>query len=348
MHAPPSRGRRPCVGVRLRSAAEKRGGRHLQRPARAPAWQRGGPVDCSSRGFPALLQRGESAPRAQRWPAWSTAFGFDTRIPTRSFLLIAVVRHRVGWAQPDRNDHRRGHFLPRCGSMRCLAVDGRPEIFKHPPGSSQFTSASFSRSLSDNAIRISMDGRGSWRDNVLVQRLWRSVKYGKSSLLRAYDSVSEARSSIGVQSPGFYNPKRGSSLDGRTPASLRPIRWPRSGGGGLNCCCCRALFRVRATPAVPDLSTVSSPTLSSHLRTTRRHLHYGKFKPGNERISCNVRRAPGIMPPAGLHRRQSWRARPAGPLLLDGATLAERQREWWSFAPVARSIARRHFSRAGT
>ena len=96
-----------------------------------------------------------------------------------------------------------------------LARHGRPEIFNTDQGS-QFTSASFCRLLSDNAIRISMDGRGSWRDNVLVERLWRSVKY-EEVYLRAYDSVSEARSSIGVYF-GFYNRKRPhSSLDGRTP-----------------------------------------------------------------------------------------------------------------------------------
>ena len=61
-----------------------------------------------------------------------------------------------------------------------------------------------------------MDGRGSWRDNVFVERLWRSVKY-EEVYLRAYDSVAEARSSIGAYF-GFYNRKRPhSSLDGRTP-----------------------------------------------------------------------------------------------------------------------------------
>ena len=61
-----------------------------------------------------------------------------------------------------------------------------------------------------------MDGRGSWRDNVFVERLWRSVKY-EEVYLRAYDSVAEARSSIGGYFV-FYNRKRPhSSLDGRTP-----------------------------------------------------------------------------------------------------------------------------------
>jgi putative transposase len=96
-----------------------------------------------------------------------------------------------------------------------LARYGRPEIFNTDQGS-QFTSAAFTGLLSDNAIRISMDGRGSWRDNVFVERLWRSVKY-EEVYLRAYDSVAQARSSIGLYF-GFYNRKRPhSSLDGRTP-----------------------------------------------------------------------------------------------------------------------------------
>ena len=96
-----------------------------------------------------------------------------------------------------------------------LARHGRPEIFNTDQGS-QFTSAAFTGLLSDNAIRISMDGRGSWRDNVFVERLWRSVKY-EEVYLRAYDSVAEARSSLGGYL-GFYNRKRPhSSLDGRTP-----------------------------------------------------------------------------------------------------------------------------------
>ena len=92
---------------------------------------------------------------------------------------------------------------------------GRPEIFNTDQGS-QFTSAAFAGLLSENAIRISMDGRGSWRDNVFVERLWRSVKY-EEVYLRAYDSVAEARGSIGSYL-AFYNRKRPhSSLDGRTP-----------------------------------------------------------------------------------------------------------------------------------
>jgi putative transposase len=70
--------------------------------------------------------------------------------------------------------------------------------------------------LLKQGIAISMDGRGAWRDNVFVERLWRSVKY-EEVYLRAYDSVSEARASIGRYMT-FYNGRRPhSSLDARTP-----------------------------------------------------------------------------------------------------------------------------------
>jgi putative transposase len=76
-----------------------------------------------------------------------------------------------------------------------LARHGKPEIFNTDQGS-QFTGAAFTGVLIKNVIAISMDGKGAWRDNVFVERLWRSVKY-EEVYLRAYDSVSEARASIG-------------------------------------------------------------------------------------------------------------------------------------------------------
>jgi putative transposase len=96
-----------------------------------------------------------------------------------------------------------------------LAKHGKPEIFNTDQGS-QFTGAAFTGVLIENAIAISMDGRGAWRDNVFVERLWRSVKY-EEVYLRAYDTASEARASIG-RYLDFYNRRRPhSSLDGTTP-----------------------------------------------------------------------------------------------------------------------------------
>ena len=106
---------------------------------------------------------------------------------------------------------------------------GKPKIFNTDQGS-QFTGEAFTGVLASNGIAISMDGKGAWRDNVFVERLWRSVKY-EEVYLRAYDSVAEARCSIG-RYLDFYNRRRPhSSLDGMTPDqayygahSLPPIR----------------------------------------------------------------------------------------------------------------------------
>ena len=96
-----------------------------------------------------------------------------------------------------------------------LAKHRKPEIFNTDQGS-QFTGTAFTGVLANNDIAISMDGKGAWRDNVFVERLWRSVKY-EEVYLRAYDGVSEARTSIG-RYLDFYNGRRPhSSLDGATP-----------------------------------------------------------------------------------------------------------------------------------
>ena len=108
-----------------------------------------------------------------------------------------------------------------------LARYGKPEIFNTDQGS-QFTSIAFTGLLLKNEIKISMDGKGAWRDNVFVERLWRTIKY-EEMCLRAYASVPEARASIGRYIDGFYNARRPhSSLDRRTPdeayfAALQPI-----------------------------------------------------------------------------------------------------------------------------
>lgn len=99
-----------------------------------------------------------------------------------------------------------------------LARHGRPEIFNTDQGS-QFTSIAFTSVLQREKIAISMDGRGAWRDNVVVERLWRTVKY-EEVYLRAYGAVSEARASIGRYFE-FYNSKRPhSSLGSRTPDQM--------------------------------------------------------------------------------------------------------------------------------
>ena len=107
-----------------------------------------------------------------------------------------------------------------------LAKHGKPEIFNTDQGS-QFTGTAFTGVLIANDIKISMDGKGAWRDNVFVERLWRSVKY-EEVYLHAYESVSDARQSLGRYLELYNRRRPHSSLDDRTPDQAyfnpQPIR----------------------------------------------------------------------------------------------------------------------------
>lgn len=95
---------------------------------------------------------------------------------------------------------------------------GTPEIFNTDQGC-PFTRAEFTGLLKEHGIRISMDGKGCWRDNVFVERLWRSVKY-EAVYLKAYDSVGEAKTQLGAYL-AFYNTRRPHrAFDGPTPDAI--------------------------------------------------------------------------------------------------------------------------------
>ena len=92
---------------------------------------------------------------------------------------------------------------------------GKPEIFNTDQGC-QFTSLEFTGLLKDNDIKISMDGKGCWRDNVFVERLWRSVKY-EEVYLHAYDSVNDAKRGLEKYFRLYNQERPHSSLDDKTP-----------------------------------------------------------------------------------------------------------------------------------
>ncbi len=130
-----------------------------------------------------------------------------TYIPmARGFIYLAVVidwysRKVLSWRVSITMD------VQFCLDAVHEAIDryGAPAIFNTDQGS-QFTSLVFTGLLKRHGIRISMDGKGCWRDNVFVERLWRTIKY-EEVYLRAYESVSQAKASLG-RYLDFYNARR--------------------------------------------------------------------------------------------------------------------------------------------
>jgi putative transposase len=92
---------------------------------------------------------------------------------------------------------------------------GTPEIFNSDQGS-QFTSDAFTGILDANRIKISMDGRGRWMDNIMIERLWKSVKY-EDVYLKAYDSIPDARKGLKTYFEFYNGRRRHQSLDRNTP-----------------------------------------------------------------------------------------------------------------------------------
>ena len=161
--------------------------------------------------FPYLL-RGLTIERANH--VWATDI---TYIPMAHgwVYLVAIV----DWASRRVLAHRVSISMDAgfCveALQEALSKYGQPEIFNTDQGS-QFTSEAFTDELKERGIAISMDGRGAWRDNIFVERLWRSVKY-EEVYLHAYNSVREARAGI-ARYFDFYNAGRPhSSLDKKTP-----------------------------------------------------------------------------------------------------------------------------------
>lgn len=96
-----------------------------------------------------------------------------------------------------------------------LARYGKPDIFNTDQGS-QFTSFEFTQALKDSGVRISMDGRGRWMDNIMIERLWRTLKYG-CVYLNTFETGSDVREGIGKWFERYNGRRPHSSLDDKTP-----------------------------------------------------------------------------------------------------------------------------------
>jgi len=155
-----------------------------------------------------------------------------TYIPmARGFLyLVAIIdwysRYVLSWKLSNTLD---ADFCVE--ALEEALKKGKPEIFNTDQGS-QFTGEAFTRLLKQHGIRISMDGKGSYNDNLFIERLWRSVKY-EEVYLKAYQDGREARISLGNYFR-FYNVERPHQTHGyRTPAEVYTIIQVEDTDGGM-------------------------------------------------------------------------------------------------------------------
>ena len=150
-----------------------------------------------------------------------------TYIPmAKGFVYLTAV---VDWASRRVLAAKVAITLEACHAVDVLQEafnrHGKPEIVNTDQGS-QFTAHEFVQAVKDQGCGLSMDGRGAWRDNVFVERLWKSVKYERV-YLHAYDSVTEAKQSI-MQYMDWYNQSRPhSSLNKKTPDEAYAVMLPR-------------------------------------------------------------------------------------------------------------------------
>ena len=163
--------------------------------------------------YPYLLAKADISRPNQAWAADITYLPM-----ARGFLyLVAIMdwhsRYVVAWRLS--NTLEAGFCVD---ALQEALGQGQPEVFNTDQGS-QFTSLEFTQALQDHGVKISMDGKGRYADNIFVERLWRTVKY-EEVYLKAYANASEARRELGAYLR-FYNDQRPhQALGYRTPAEV--------------------------------------------------------------------------------------------------------------------------------
>lgn len=159
--------------------------------------------------------------------AWNSHHAAESGMGCRYHLppddkRILLSHRRYGLGRPEgvvlkAVQHARQHLLHRC-LARSHARYGCPEIFNTDRGS-QFTANAFTSVLCANHIVVSRNGKGHWQDNVLIEQLWKSIKY-EDAYLKSYVCTSELRAGLANYFK-FYNEKRWHQNFGRkTPATV--------------------------------------------------------------------------------------------------------------------------------
>ena len=165
------------------------------------------------RVYPYLLEKIRVTRPNQAWAADITYLPM-----ARGFLyLVAIMdwhsRYVVAWRLSNTLE---ADFC--VDALREALGQGQPEVFNTDQGS-QFTSLEFTQALQEHGVKISMDGKGRYTDNIFVERLWRTLKY-EEVYLKAYANASEARRELGAYLR-FYNDQRPhQALGYRTPAEV--------------------------------------------------------------------------------------------------------------------------------
>jgi putative transposase len=170
--------------------------------------------------YPYLL-RGLTINRANQVWALDTTY-----IPmAKGFVYLTAV---MDWASRKVLASTVAITLEACHAVDVLQEafnrHGQPEMVNTDQGS-QFTAQAFVQAVKGLGCHLSMDGRGVWRDNVFVERLWKSVKYERV-YLHAYDSVTEARQSIRQYLDWYNRARPHSSLDRHTPDEAYAVMLP--------------------------------------------------------------------------------------------------------------------------
>ena len=149
-----------------------------------------------------------------------------TYIPmAKGFLYLAAV---IDWKSRKVLAHRLSNTLDASfcveAMQQAITRYGAPDVFNTDQGA-QFTSEAFTSALTAHGVRISMDGKGRWMDNVYVERLWRSLKQ-EEVYLRAYETVAEAKKGIAEYLRYFNEERPHQGLDNRTPDDVFYERKP--------------------------------------------------------------------------------------------------------------------------
>jgi putative transposase len=161
---------------------------------------------------------------------WATDITY-IKMPTGFMYLIAIIdiysRFIVSWRFSNTLDTQ---FCE--DALKAALEKAKPEILNTDQGC-QFTSMIWIGLVESNGIKISMDGKGRWADNVFIERLWRTIKH-EHVLIHSFETVAEARMSISSFIDGYNYKRLHQSLDYKTPAEVyfynKPMPLPPAGG----------------------------------------------------------------------------------------------------------------------